>query len=193
MSTLREYLRFEFLDLVGEASEPPPASDLAASDPWHQEEDLPEPAPEDDDRGPSPEGSDEGPGHDDGNGDDDPAGPHAVSADAEDSNRPNSISAEPSVSQITRPISSGGVNADGQFDFERVLQDFVLLTFLVGLHTSGMLAELYLHRCLCASRVMVCRGSQQTACCWNCVGTLWLHPSRVCSVPRISNPKGLKP
>lgn len=135
VSTLREYLRFDFLDLVGEALEPPPASDLACSDPWHQEEDLPEPAPEDDNKGTGLEGYADSPGHEGGDDDDATNGPPAVSNDVEDSNHPNSISAEPSIPDITQPVSHRGVNADGQFDFERVLQDFVLLTFLVGLST----------------------------------------------------------
>ena len=139
VSTLREYLRFEFLDLVGEALEPPPTSDLAASDPWHQEEDLPEPAPEDADRGTGPEGNDDGPGLEGSDDDDntaDAAGLHAVSSDVEDSYHPNSLRAQPSIPDMQQPNAGGdAVNADGQFDFERVLQDFVLLTFLVGLLT----------------------------------------------------------
>ena len=134
VSTLREYLRFDFLDLVGEALEPPPASDSAASDPWHQEEDLPETAPEGDNRCTGLEGDADCPGLEGGD-DEDATGPPAVSSDDEDSNCPNPTSAEPSIPDITEPVSCAGVNADGQFDFERVLQDFVLLTFLVGLST----------------------------------------------------------
>ena len=139
VSTLREYLRFEFLDLVGEALEPPPASDLTDSDPWHQEEDLPEPAPEDDDRGTGPEGNAGGPGLEGSDADDDSADaadPHAVRSDAEDSHHSNSISAQASTLDMGQHMPRGaGVNADGLVDFERVLQDFVLLTFLVGLST----------------------------------------------------------
>lgn len=138
VSTLREYLRFDFLDLVGEAVEPPPASDVAAADPWHQEEDLPEPAPEDDDKSTGPESNADDPkleGSDNDDDDDaDGTSSHAVSNGAEESNQPNSISAEASMSDGRQLAFPGGVNSDGQFDFERVLQDFVLLTFLVGLH-----------------------------------------------------------
>ncbi|KAL3145189.1 hypothetical protein ABBQ32_000941 [Trebouxia sp. C0010 RCD-2024] len=126
VSTLREYLRFEFLDLVGEASEPPPASDLAASDPWHQAADPPEPAPEDAHRPADPEGNNEN----DGGAAANAIGPDAVSADVAPSDNANSVS--PSLTHAARPISTGGVNADGHFEFERVLQDFVLLTFLSG-------------------------------------------------------------
>lgn len=125
VSTLREYLRFEFLQLVGEASEPSLASDLAASNPWHQEQDPPEPAPEDSDRVIAPVIS-----SDSNDGAADATGPDGVTADVGDSDYPNSTS--PSLSSAPRPISTGGVKADGQFDFERVLQDFVLLTFLVS-------------------------------------------------------------
>lgn len=122
ISTLREYLRFEFRELVGEASDPPPALDLGPSDPWHQDEDLPEPAPGDDHSEVSSDGNREA-----------PDAAHAADQDSSASgspvsNGPNSISAETSLLEPVLPII-----ADGQFDFEWVLQDFVLLTFLVSL------------------------------------------------------------
>lgn len=136
VSTLREYLRFEFLDLVGKASEPPPASDLAASDPWHQGGAPPEPAPGDANRAADHEGSDEN----DGGAAANAPGPDAASADVAASDNANSVS--PSLSHVARPVSTGGVNADGHFEFERVLQDFVLLTFLVSLPCSPSLPPL---------------------------------------------------
>ena len=132
VSTLREYLRFEFLDLVGEALEPPPASDSPACDPWHQEEDLPELAPEDNDRDTGPEGNADGPVLE-GSDDADATGPHAVSSDVQESNHPISASAQPSIPDIAQRVSRAEANAHRQFDFEPVLQDFVLLTFLVRL------------------------------------------------------------
>ena len=170
VSTLREYLRYDFLDLVGEALEPPPASDLAACDPWRQEEDLPEPALEDDDKDTGPEGDADGLGPQ-GSEDADASTPHSEDSDVENSNYLNSMSAHPSIPGIAKPVSRGGANADGQFDFERLLQDFVLLTFLVGLSTPCpplphclpftlppvmMLLYLWLH----APIVGVCSGSR---------------------------------
>ena len=130
ISTLREYLRFEFRELVGDASDPPPALDLGSSDPWHQDEDLPEPAPGDNQSEVSSEGIGEAPNAADTADQDNSA------SGSPESNGPNSISAETSLLEPVHPMIAGG-----QFEFERVLQDFVLLTFLVGLLCFMQLAD----------------------------------------------------
>ena len=133
VSTLREYLRYEFMDLVGPATDPPPASELAAYGPWHQEEkDPPELAPGDDD-------SDTASGNSLAVDEEAETPLHADTADRVKSGH---NSAEPSIADPaeTTPRSgghafaatTGGANAQGRFNFERVLQDFVLLSFLVS-------------------------------------------------------------
>ena len=111
---------------MGEASDPAMPSDPAAFDPWHQDEDLPEPAPGDDT---SQDGLEDGQAADAA----DNASQQEPESDHEGSNEANAISAEASLSELVHPRFNAGVTADGQFDFERVLQDFVLLTFLVSL------------------------------------------------------------
>lgn len=85
ISTLREYLRFEFQDLVGPAPEPPDEPPASPADEWSAR-------PQDPDSHLWNDASQNG------------FGPSSASM-------PNNIS--------------------GDFDFERVLQDFILLTFLV--------------------------------------------------------------
>ena len=139
VSTLREYLRYEFLDLVGEALDPPAASNLAAANPWHQDESIPEAAPDGESSDAGSEGSQKAAG--DAADSSDPG----AGSENEDPNQPNAISAEPSIASMPRPAASHGVNRDGQFDFERVLQDFVLLTFLVSLGIPYLMAEVCLY------------------------------------------------
>ncbi|KAL0046758.1 hypothetical protein WJX82_009320 [Trebouxia sp. C0006] len=130
VSTLREYLHFEFMDLVGPPTEPPPASEASMYDPWHQaEQDPPELAPEDDKSDNASEAAAEG--NDDGE--------TAHGADLASSVKAGHSSAEPSIADPEEPSKgygsarpTGGANSKGHFDFERVLQDFVLLSFLAG-------------------------------------------------------------
>ena len=94
VSTLREYLRFEFQDLVGPAVKGLHASVSSAHDPWHQQQQEQ---------------------------DGDQSGP-AENGVADDASVDENETAVPYIPEVT----------NGQFDFERVLQDFVLLTFLVS-------------------------------------------------------------
>ena len=99
-------------------------------DPWHQaEQDPPELAPEDDKSDNASEAAAEG--NDDGE--------TAHGADLASSVKAGHSSAEPSIAdpeELSKGYGSarptGGANSKGQFDFERVLQDFVLLSFLVS-------------------------------------------------------------
>lgn len=131
VNTLREYLRFEFMDLVGPPTDPPPASEASMYDPWHQaEQDPPELAPEDDKSDNASEAR--------AGGNDEAETAH--SADLASSVKSGHSSAEPSIADPEEASSrgygsarpNGGANSEGRFDFERVLQDFVLLTFLVS-------------------------------------------------------------
>ena len=114
------------MDLVGPPTDPPPASEASMYDPWHQaEQDPPELAPEDDTASEArAEGNDDG--------------ETAHSADLAISVKSGCSSAEPSIADPKEASSrgsarpTGGANSEGHFDFERVLQDFVLLTFLVS-------------------------------------------------------------
>ena len=90
ISTLREYLRFDFQDLVGPAPDPPEAAPAPQPDEWSA-------------RGQDPDS-------------------HLWGDDAAQNGFGNSGF---SASTPSRPT--------GDFDFERVLQDFVLLTSLVRL------------------------------------------------------------
>ncbi len=100
-------------------------------DPWHQaEQHPPELAPED-------ENSDNAPGaRAEGND----AAEKAHSADLASRVKSGRSSAEPSIADPEEASSrgygsarpTGAANSEGHFDFERVLQDFVLLTFLVS-------------------------------------------------------------
>ena len=94
VSTLREYLRFEFQDLLGPATGKPSASPSSANGPWHQQmQDI--------------------------DGDNLEPAEHGM---ADDASADEDEVPSPYVPEVTA----------GQFDFERVLQDFVLLTFLVS-------------------------------------------------------------
>ena len=95
VSTLREYLRYEFGDLVVPACNPPNAT---LSNPWNQQKQKV-------DQGQPEQAEQDG--------------------DAE--------AAEEAPVAYTPEMSNG------QFDFERVLQDFVLLTFLVSFDTKSFL------------------------------------------------------
>ena len=97
VSTLREYLRYEFQDLVGAACNPPSVLLSSAADPWHQQKQNSEEG--------QPEQADE------------------EAEEAEDTSAP--VAYIPEMS-------------NGQFDFERVLQDFVLLTFLVSSYSQKL-------------------------------------------------------
>ena len=97
VSTLREYLRYEFQDLVGTACNPPSALLSSAAHPWHQQK---QEAVEE-----QPEQADE------------------EAEEAED---------------ISAHVAYIPECSNGQFDFERVLQDFVLLTFLVSSHSQNL-------------------------------------------------------
>ncbi|DBA90633.1 TPA: 5'-3' exoribonuclease 2 [Trebouxia sp. C0004] len=131
VSTLREYFRFEFKDLVGLSTDPPPAWEASMYDPWQQaEQDLPELAPENENSDNASEARAEG----------NDAAETAHSADLASSVKSGHSSAEPSIADSKEASSkgygsarpTGGANSEGRFDFERVLQDFVLLTFLAG-------------------------------------------------------------
>lgn len=131
VNTLREYLRFQFMNLVGPPTDPPPASEASMYDPWHQaEQDPPELAPEDDKSDNASEAR--------AGGKDEAETAH--SADLASSVKSGHSSAEPSIADPEEASSrgygsarpNGGANSEGHFDFERVLQDFVLLTFLVS-------------------------------------------------------------
>lgn len=84
ISTLREYLRFEFQDLVGPPPEPPEELPAPEADEWSAHQQDPD--------------------------------SHLWSQ----TTPPPGLGPRPSM-------------PSGDFDFERVLQDFVLLTFLVSL------------------------------------------------------------
>ena len=108
------------MDLVGPATNPPPASESPDDDPWHQEE-----AADDN----SKDGSDKIDEAEDKAETSGLINPGASSAGTElDSADPREVPSR--GSGVVR--STGGSNAQGLFDFERVLQDFVLLTFLVS-------------------------------------------------------------
>ena len=125
ISTLREYLRFEFSDLVGEAVEPV-ASNPAMSNPWQQVKDQTEPAASDVNKEATAEDCHDADASPIKEADED------LASDSEENNDPNTISEEPNPMHSTSNSPAGGMKGNGRFNFENVLQDFVLLTFLVG-------------------------------------------------------------